>query len=236
MKKNLCGIYKITCVVNGKCYIGQSTDIRSRWFAHRGKLRRNKHNNKYLQNLWNKYGEENMKFEIVEECPIEIIDERERYWINFYGGVESTQNCNWESGGHKNKRYSKEHREAISKRYKGKSFSPDTQFKKGVVVWNKGKKATPLARLHQSESHKGLKVKEETKLKISKTLKGKIVGGDRYNAKKVLKIDINGNVVAEYSCIIEAAKAAGISNTCLRKRTEHSDRLYDNHYWKIKEN
>ena len=65
---NKCGVYKITCLSNGKFYIGSSKNIFKRWDNHRWSLRHNKHNNKYLQNAWNKYGENDFIFEILEFC------------------------------------------------------------------------------------------------------------------------------------------------------------------------
>ena len=173
LKKDLCGIYKITCVVNNKCYIGQSKSIKKRWYAHKSELRKGTHQNKYLQRLYNKYGEETFVFEVIEECSLDIIDDRERYWINYFGGVDSIMNCNWESGGHKHKTYSLEQRKIISERYKGKSFSPKTQFKKGCIPWNKGKKATPQAIENQRKSHIGKHMSEETKEKLRNFWKGK---------------------------------------------------------------
>ena len=70
------GIYKITNKVNGKCYIGQSQDIATRFREHRYLLRQNKYGNNKIQNAWNKYGEENFTFEIIEECVIDELDER----------------------------------------------------------------------------------------------------------------------------------------------------------------
>lgn len=62
----LCGIYKITNLVNNKVYIGSSKNIDRRIIQHRQKLNKNKHYNSYLQRAWNKYGEDNFKFETVE--------------------------------------------------------------------------------------------------------------------------------------------------------------------------
>ena len=52
-----CGIYKITNLKNNKGYIGQSTDIKTRWINHKRELRNNIHRNPHLQNAFNKYGE-----------------------------------------------------------------------------------------------------------------------------------------------------------------------------------
>lgn len=81
-KENVCGIYKITCVVTGKFYIGSSLSIRIRWTSHKNTLKRNKHANSYLQHAWNKYGSENFLFEILENVPRAKLIEREQYWLD----------------------------------------------------------------------------------------------------------------------------------------------------------
>lgn len=56
------GIYVIRNKMNGKCYIGQSSDIESRWKHHVNDLKSNCHHNQKLQNAWNKYGKDNFIF------------------------------------------------------------------------------------------------------------------------------------------------------------------------------
>ena len=60
------GIYKITCINNNKVYIGKSIEIKQRFKKHLSDLRLNKHHSKYLQHSYNKYGEESLRFEIIE--------------------------------------------------------------------------------------------------------------------------------------------------------------------------
>lgn len=79
-----CGIYKITNILDNKVYIGSSNNILNRFAGHKMKLRKNCHENNYLQNSWNKYGEENFKFDIIEECLKNLLEQREQYWVNFY--------------------------------------------------------------------------------------------------------------------------------------------------------
>lgn len=82
MASKICGVYKILNLVNYKFYIGSSNDIQSRWRSHKNALQNGTHGNLHLQNAWNKYGGENFKFEIIEECDPAIQFEREQFYLN----------------------------------------------------------------------------------------------------------------------------------------------------------
>ena len=82
MIKKVCGVYKITNMINGKFYIGSSNNIKNRWVQHKSSLHEGSHGNPYLQNAWNKYGGQNFKFEIIEECSPEVQFEREQFYLN----------------------------------------------------------------------------------------------------------------------------------------------------------
>lgn len=90
-KNEKVGIYKIECLPTKKIYIGMSKRIHRRWSEHRNELRKNKHTNSYLQNSWNKYGENSFKFSIIEELPKEksLLENREKFWIKLF---DSTNN------------------------------------------------------------------------------------------------------------------------------------------------
>jgi group I intron endonuclease len=64
-KKCKGGIYLITNLTNNKVYIGSAISFRNRWKTHKYKLRNDKHDNQHLQRAWNKYGENNFKFEKI---------------------------------------------------------------------------------------------------------------------------------------------------------------------------
>lgn len=61
------GIYMIKNKKTGQMYIGQSKHIKRRWVDHKYELVRGIHANTFLQNSWNKYGEDNFSFSIIEE-------------------------------------------------------------------------------------------------------------------------------------------------------------------------
>lgn len=74
------GIYIIRNIINNKGLVGYSKNLRRRKNWHFCLLRNNKHSNERIQNSWNKYKEENFRFEILEECHIENLPKQEHYW------------------------------------------------------------------------------------------------------------------------------------------------------------
>lgn len=78
------GIYKITNIINQHCYVGQSRRIEARWLDHKENSQNvNAHSYNYpLYKAFRKYGIENFTFEILEECSIDELNDKEVYWIN----------------------------------------------------------------------------------------------------------------------------------------------------------
>lgn len=76
------GIYCIINIKNSKKYIGSSKNIRQRLWSHRAELRHNKHENSHLQNAWNKYGEHNFDYYILEKCEESLLLEKEQLYID----------------------------------------------------------------------------------------------------------------------------------------------------------
>ena len=74
-------IYRITNKANGKCYVGQTTQgIKTRWYQHCWESGRPA-NNVYFHKAIRKYGKESFTVELLEETTVDILDDRERYWI-----------------------------------------------------------------------------------------------------------------------------------------------------------
>lgn len=117
LTKGIVGIYCIKNKVNNKIYIGQSTDIYGRMRHHKSELRNNHHKNTYLQNSWNKYGEDNFEFYILEECDIDDLDTLERSYISKYNSMNREYGYNRESGGNAKKKASQETKNKISKNH-----------------------------------------------------------------------------------------------------------------------
>lgn len=143
------GIYKITNKLNGKVYIGQSIDIDKRWRQHMTAK-----DDVLIHKSIQKYGAENFSFEILLECPADMLDVWERDMIALYDCI-SPKGYNLTEGGG------------------GCKCSEETRLKMSEA--KKGKKRQPFSAEHKrkiSEANKGHHISEETKIKISKTLKG----------------------------------------------------------------
>lgn len=112
-KEKICGIYYIENIENHKKYIGQSIDIYSRWQQHKSELNRNKHCNNKLQNAWNKYGEKNFSFNILEKCNFSDLDKKEQDYISKYNSYYDGYNLDF--GGTDRVRWTDEMREKLSK-------------------------------------------------------------------------------------------------------------------------
>lgn len=142
-KKSI-GIYRIRNLITNKVYVGQTTEnFQRRYWLHRWQLRKNKHDNNHLQRAWNKYGEENFIFEVIEVVNKEEIDEKERYWIAFYRN--SSYGCYSIQDGGQDKRL-------------GRCLSAEAR-----------KKIGELNRVRML----GSKLPDETKRKMSESRKGK---------------------------------------------------------------
>ena len=84
-KKQLCGIYKITNLITEECYIGQSVNIQQRMKQHckcglgiQASATNKLYNNMQKEGVWN------FSFELLEECPKELLNEKEKFWIEMY--------------------------------------------------------------------------------------------------------------------------------------------------------
>lgn len=88
-----CGIYFIVHRKSKRAYVGQSIDIIKRWTYHRSALNSNTHHCKYLQRLWNKYGQDNFQFRIVRYCDAHDLDRYEEYYYKKLLSTQRLVNC-----------------------------------------------------------------------------------------------------------------------------------------------
>lgn len=160
-------IYQIRNKVTGQSYVGRTINLEERWYWHRKNLKSGD-NSPHLQHAYNKYGEENFEYLVVEECPDDQLGERETYWIDtldtFYNGYNLTRGG---EGGRLGMPHSDESRQLMSQNTRGRKKSPEhiaKTIKNLRPGWNKGLSTGPLPEEHRrkiGESNRGQKRSEE---------------------------------------------------------------------------
>ena len=175
-------IYKTTNTINSKIYIGQDTKNNSKYLGS-GIL---------LKKAIKKYGKEIFIKEILEKCiDKNMLDEREKYWIQHYDSRNPNIGYNIAYGGEGviGLKHSDETKEKISKIHKGKKLS-----KKHIDIIREHSKQQPKSKefLEQQcciNKHwpKGSKHTDETKQKMSKYHKANPV---RYWLGKTRPLDV----------------------------------------------
>lgn len=77
------GIYEIRHKSSGKVYVGSAMSFKKRFATHLCQLKAGKHHSKKLQNAWNKYGEAEFEFRIIEiVADSKNIIPREQFWLD----------------------------------------------------------------------------------------------------------------------------------------------------------
>jgi group I intron endonuclease len=183
-------IYKITNKINGKIYIGQTTQsLRDRKNNHVADSKRNRKGRvaSKISRAIQKYGITNFLFE--EICTTNSIDELnnlECYYIGIYNSTNDKIGYNLLNGGHQNGRHSEESKIKMSISSKKVADSVKGNH------WNAGRIPTP----------------EKTK-KASYKLQSE----DNPNAVAVIQLDKNGSFIKRHYSQAEAARSIGIDNS-----------------------
>ena len=202
------GIYKITSP-SGKVYIGQSIDIKKR-FANYYTLKKSTKNQTRLYNSFIKYKVENHIFEIIEECNIDLLNERERYWQEHFNVIgKNGLNCQLTdtlikkkmSIAKKGKKQSIEHKNKITLSKIGRKLSEETKNKISISH----KKIGYEIKKKLGENSKGWFHSEETKKYLSEI-----------NKKKKIVLDLNTGVF--YNSLTELCNLYKIKTIFLSER------------------
>ena len=86
-------IYKITNIINGKFYIGQTIqNVKERFYQHCATKCSKAVSNMAIHRAIKKYGKSNFTVEVIEEIDSANLNDRERYWIKYYNSYNNGYN------------------------------------------------------------------------------------------------------------------------------------------------
>ncbi len=164
------GIYCITNKINGKKYIGQSLDIERRFRNHKKAC-----HNIYLRRSVEKYGLDSFLFEILEEVSEELLEEKERYYIDLFNTRDPSKGYNLKDAGPHGE-LSADVKARMSKSRTGLKLSEDRKQKISEAMKGNRNASVPCSddkKKKISEANKGRKRSEETRRKMSEKKLGK---------------------------------------------------------------
>lgn len=164
-----CGIYGLRNKTNDKWYVGQSTDIHSRWDrAYKGLRCQNQHK---IYRALKKYGYDGFDKIVLEECSVDKLNAREVYWSEQYDSINNGYNLRVGGGRHgalsyetkeklRARKFSDEWKQKISEAKRGKKFSTEHKAKLKVARNNR-------------DSARGYTWSDDDKRRLSESRKGK---------------------------------------------------------------
>jgi group I intron endonuclease len=217
------GIYCIRNLINNKRYIGQAVNFRIRKNTHYSTLERNKHDNPYLQNAYNKYGKDNFVFEILEIIEnMDLLTIREQYWKDHFTQVYNIRPIVDSNRGIK---WTDDIKRKMGRGKIGKPLSNEHKLK--ISHANKGKPKPTRSIIHSkkiSKSLTGRTLSEEHVNKISLALKGKTrtiehnINNAKARIKPIVQIDIMTNEIVKVweGGSLDASQSLGLSATHIR--------------------
>lgn len=227
------GVYKISFSnsTNGKVYIGSAAGTKNkikidngfhiRWKSHIYQLSKNKSQNTVLQNAANKYGINNILFEIIEECDPIICLEREQYYIDTYNSYNNGYNSRPIASNNGGLIMSSESKIKMKKTYKEKRNVNYEEIKK---LYDSGKSTREISNeLHMSRNTIR-KIFSENEI-ITRKDKGQ-------KKKMIYQYDMVGNLIDKFDSITECARKLNINKQgikiVLSGRCKHYNNMYYN--------
>lgn len=187
------GVYKIVNTTNGRQYFGSAKRFKSRMMHHLNSLCKGSHHNKFLQNDWNKCGEEAFEFHVIEvvegEQSIRLLAEQ-KYLDDFHDKQDLCYNFKKKSKAESRSCYSKspeETRALISANSKAMWADPDLREK--ILSRKQEVQKTEEYRNTCSEAQKKNWENDDRRKQTSKRLREEHSNGSRKEATETLKLN-----------------------------------------------
>lgn len=242
------GIYRILCIPNKHFYVGRTMKFDKRVKDHLRELRKGEHKNQRLQHCFNKYGEENIKFDLIIPLPDDeyIHREVEQMMIDEVIHMEECLNINETAGGGCVVPMTEERKHKIRLTKIGERNplygKKRVEFAKKISGLMKGRILSEETKRKISESHKGKELSEEHKEKLRKALSGSNnpqygkKSGDHPASKAIVQIDMDTlEVIAEYQSVKDVERLYGYDSSSVTKVCKGKLKQIYGFFWSYKE-
>lgn len=156
------GVYTIKNSVNGKQYIGSSTNMTRRWKNHVSKLRLGTHSNHHLQSAFDKYGSDAFLFVPLMICDPKDVLIYEQFFLNI---LNPEYNNRIKAESNLGLKLSNETRAKMSAAHKRGARTCTDETKRKISAANKGRKPSAQAIKNSVLARKGKPVSDEWKHK-----------------------------------------------------------------------
>lgn len=207
------GVYQIVNKLNNKRYIGSTTkSFKDRWRVWKNDLQKGNASS-HIQNAWNKYGEDNFNFEIIEVVYNKaLVLNREQYWMDTLKPEYNIRPLAENNFGNK---LSEETKRKISLKHLGKKMSEESKLKMS------------LAKQGENHVNFGKSLSEETKEKIRQSNLGQKRSAE--TCKKIGQANLGRKLSEEHkNALLSSRLGQKNSNESKQKVSESLKRYHQN--------
>ena len=190
-----CGIYKITNKINNKSYIGKSKHIELRWRQHTTESfnpNSDAYNTLFYRAI-RKYGLDAFEFTIIEECKENELNEREKYWIQYYNTfILNPNSCGYNM--------------TIGGEYTVSQLKYDIDLIQRL--WDEGKTQAEIISITGYKTQTITRYLDYLDIPVDERRRR----GSLYKAKSVIQLSLDNEILRTYSSVSEAVRALKINN------------------------
>lgn len=211
------GIYCIGFINgSGKLYVGSASKankkfksgngFRNRWVNHINDLKSGKHDSHKLRHAYNKYGEENMYFKILEEVVPNLCVEREQFYLDTLNACKNGYNCRplaKNQLGLKHTQSSKDNRSQKAKDKRAKYLNDV------ITYYDSGYTIKKIGKLLGIDYTVVSKILDEHNIKIDRR--------GSYLKIEIFRYDRDGIFIDKWDSISSCMRATNISESSIRK-------------------
>lgn len=175
-------IYKATNIINGKVYIGQTTNTINRRRTEHYYNAMNGDSNQVFYRAIRKYGKDSFSWEIIDKADTKKeLCEKEIYWIEYYNSYIGKKDCN------------------------GYNMSIGGETNKGAILSKETRRKMSVSRAGKGNAMYGRKMTDAQKERLRKIATSE----NNPTNKPVIKLSLDGKILDRYHSCAESARAIG---------------------------